>query len=92
MAHWVVAYDIRANRRRAKVARRLGRAGLRVQKSVFIVDTATPEVRKLVRELGSLIDLHTDQVAAWRLSEQPQARRALAGLPPGPLYQETIVW
>lgn len=92
MAHWVIAYDIRANRRRAKVARRLEQAGLRVQKSVFVIDTATPEVRKLVRELGALIDRHTDQVAAWRLSEKPRAHRALAGLPAGPLYQETLVW
>jgi|YNPMSStandDraft_1061717.scaffolds.fasta_scaffold05740_3 CRISPR-associated endonuclease Cas2 len=92
MVHWVIAYDIRANRRRTKVARRLEQAGLRVQKSVFVIDAATEEVRKLVRELSALIDPHTDQVAAWRLAEHPHARRVLAGLPPGPLYQETIVW
>lgn len=92
MPHWVIAYDIRANRRRAKVASRLEQAGLRVQKSVFVIDTSTPEVRNLIRELRSLIDPDTDQVSAWRLHERSDAHRGLAGLPAGPLYQETLVW
>lgn len=92
MTRWVVAYDIRSHRRRARVARRLEQVGLRVQKSVFVLDKSAAEVRKLIRELGALIDPHADQVAAWRLGEQPQACHVSAGLPLGPLYQETVVW
>lgn len=90
--HWLVTYDIRAQRRRTRVARRLEQAGVRVQKSVFVIDSATPEVRRLIGELGALIDPRTDQVAAWRLSEPWEAHRVLAGLPAGPLYQDAIVW
>jgi len=92
MTHWVIAYDIRCHRRRARVARRLEREGLRVQKSVFVVDKTVAELLALMRGLKELIDPDTDQIAAWRLSQPSAVPRAQAGLPAGPLYRETLVW
>ena len=90
--HWVIAYDIRSNRRRAQVARRLERAGLRVQKSVFVAELSQPDLRDLVRQLGALIDPDTDQVAAWALNQGRVAEQIEAGFPGGPEFQQTVIW
>ena len=89
--HWVVAYDVSENRRRARVAKRLERAGLRVQKSVFLIDVPPYKLRSLMRELGAVIDHETDQVAAWRLTTELSSQ-AETGFPAGPQFQQTLVW
>ncbi len=90
--HWVIAYDIHSTRRRNRVARQLERAGLRVQKSVFVADMSKRALRKLMRQLAALIDPDTDQVAAWPLRQASDAPRPQAGFPPGPEFQQSIVW
>jgi len=90
--YWVIAYDIRDNRRRAKVARKLERAGLRVQKSVFLTDFNDSQVRKLVRELGELIEHETDQVAAWPLRHSRHTLPKQTGPSQKPQFQESLVW
>lgn len=66
---WVVAYDVSENRRRTKIAKLLVAKGIRLQKSVFLVQGPPRNVRRLVRELGMLIDNATDRVCAWPLVE-----------------------
>ncbi len=90
--YWVIAYDVRCTRRRTRVARRLERAGLRVQKSVFLVQMPSSEVRKLVKALGELIDFDTDQVAAWPLRQEADSQHAQAGFPEGPQHQDSVIW
>ena len=89
---WVIAYDIRSTPRRSRVARRLEQAGLRVQKSVFLVQMLPAQTVKLIEELGELIDRDTDQVAAWPLRQESPAAHAQAGPPEGPQFQETVIW
>lgn len=64
---WVIAYDVTKDRRRTRIARRLEAQGIRLQKSVFLVIGSPRGVRRLVREIGSEIDVATDCVCAWPL-------------------------
>lgn len=59
---WLVAYDIVGDKRRAKVARRLGAVAHRVQKSVFVGRLTAPALGQLVEDLRRLIDLREDVV------------------------------
>lgn len=56
----VVAYDIRDDHRRARVAARLAAVGVRLQKSVFecVVDAET--LSTLMAELEAVLDLNAD--------------------------------
>ncbi|MCO6454206.1 MAG: CRISPR-associated endonuclease Cas2 [Pirellulaceae bacterium] len=65
--YWIVAYDVSSDRRRNRVAKQLERAGIRIQKSVFLVHLPRPAVQKLLGQLGQLIEPRADQVAAWPL-------------------------
>lgn len=76
---FVIAYDVRQDSARSRVARRLERAGPRTQGSVFLVDATEEEVRSLVRELGALIHSRTDCVQAWKLLPSQPAQGIHAG-------------
>ena len=70
MATWVIAYDVSSNRNRNRVSKRLAARGIRLQKSVFLVDASPSDVSKLVDEIGIHIDPETDRVSAWQLIER----------------------
>jgi CRISPR-associated endonuclease Cas2 len=61
---YIVAYDISEDLNRERVAARLLSRGVRLQRSVFEIDTDDVEV--LLDELGALIDLNRDVVQAFR--------------------------
>ena len=67
---WIVAYDVRSDKSRRQVAKLLEKKGLRLQKSVFIVDGRPRAVRRLAREIANQVDLKTDRVNAWPLSKE----------------------
>lgn len=90
--HWVIAYDVRCNRRRARVARRLERVGLRVQKSVFVARLPCKELQRLIHELGALIDPQTDQVAAWLLPPKEHPSQPSAGAAQKPYFHDSLIW
>ena len=90
--HWLIAYDISVNRRRSRVAKQLERAGLRVQKSVFIADLSRKELEQLMDRLGREIDRETDTVAAWALQQNWRTERLEAGLPAQPVVDNSLVW
>jgi CRISPR-associated endonuclease Cas2 len=90
--HWLIAYDIRLNRRRSQVAKRLERAGLRVQKSVFIAELSRDDLQQLMDQLAAIIDRETDTVAAWALQQKWQNEQVEAGLPKQPVFQDSVVW
>ncbi len=90
--HWIIAYDIHADRRRARVARRLERAGLRVQQSVFLVEESSPQIHDLLHELSRLIAKSTDRVAAWPLQANWIAAFEEVGLSSGPVHEPTVIW
>lgn len=87
---FVVAYDVTVNRRRSRIAKLLEARGIRVQKSVFLVEGTQRKVHRLVRELGCLIDQQTDRVCAWPLIESWKTEQLCFPPEAAPL-QETFV-
>lgn len=70
---WVVFYDIRTNKARRRVAKKLEQAGIRVQKSVFLLQATPKELKQVIRLVAKEIDTQTDVVAAWQLAPAWQA-------------------
>lgn len=63
---YVIAYDIRSNKRRKKVSVLLeNEGGERINKSVFEVALSTSTRQVLLKDITSLIDQKTDQIACY---------------------------
>jgi CRISPR-associated endonuclease Cas2 len=90
--HWIVAYDVAKDLARTRVARSLERAGLRVQKSVFLVDLPPREVRQLLAKVKRLVDSNTDQVDAWPLAANWDAHHVHLNAVASTAIRPTIVW
>lgn len=65
---YLIAYDITDARRLRRVARRLERRAIRVQKSVFRFRGDHSSLQALLGELQPMLDLRKDKLAAWRLT------------------------
>lgn len=79
---YVICYDIADDRRRARIATVLERAGVRVQESVFEVRASSDGLEALLARLDRL-RAPGDSVRAYALTEDGRrASRALGGLPP----------
>lgn len=88
---WVIAYDVTMNRRRARVAKRLVASGIRLQKSVFLVEGPAKAVKSLVQELASEIDYETDRVCAWPLREAWQESQLCFPSEAAPLQEVFVI-
>jgi CRISPR-associated endonuclease Cas2 len=88
---WVVAYDVSIDRRRTKIAKLLAAKGVRLQKSVFLVQGPPRNVARLIRELAHLIDMSTDRVCAWPLTENWKENQLCFPADTAPLQDEFIV-
>lgn len=64
---WLVAYDIRCDRRLRRVHRHLRRQALHVQYSAFLVEEDDRGLQRLLIELAQLIDASVDDVRAYHL-------------------------
>lgn len=91
MVTWVFAYDIRCNGRRSRVATLLQKKGLRLQKSVFLVQGTQASVQALVKKLGDLIDLKTDRICAWPLRVHWQADQICYPASAAPLLEDVVI-
>jgi len=67
--YYVVAYDIRDDRRRLKIARCLAGYGQRVQYSVFEVYLNEADFLRMLYDLQEIIDPEEDRVAVYPLFE-----------------------
>ena len=87
-ASWLVTYDIAEKRRLARVFKRLKKAGVPVQYSVFAVDANVMQMKMLMAELAGLIHAKEDDVRAYRLPEHYwRATLGTAILPEGILLE-----
>lgn len=76
---WIIAYDIADDRRRRRVADRLGETAERVQESVFEGWFAAAEAKRLAQELRALIDEAEDAIRFYPLGAAEPARRQAFG-------------
>ena len=74
MSLYVVAYDIRHNGRRRRVARALRTFGGRMQKSVFEAALEPDDIRDLCRRVGPLLG-KSDAFAILPLDDRPDRLR-----------------
>lgn len=58
----LIAYDVRNNNNRAKIAARLQVHGNRVQKSVFLLSLDDKELDELLAEVDGFLDHHHDRL------------------------------
>lgn len=86
---WIVAYDITAPRRLARVHRFLKKHGLPTQYSVFTVEVDGAGLNRILAEVGRLIDARTDDVRVYPIAAkcpvlslgQPTLPRGLIAVP-----------
>jgi CRISPR-associated endonuclease Cas2 len=72
---WIIAYDVTRNRIRTRISKVLAKEGMRIQKSVFLVEASTGEVEKLIELMSQQIEPATDSVCAWPLAENWQEKQ-----------------
>ncbi|MCZ7659386.1 MAG: CRISPR-associated endonuclease Cas1 [Xanthobacteraceae bacterium] len=68
----LVAYDVRAPRRLARVHRALSGVGHHLQYSVFAVDLDEPGRERLVARLARLVDVNQDDVRVYLVPGEPR--------------------
>jgi len=64
----LIAYDIADPKRLRRVARRVERGAVRVQKSVFLFRGSADALARLLGRVAPLLDAKVDVVQAWRLA------------------------
>ncbi len=80
---YVIAYDIRSNKRRNKVAELLEQHGRRINLSVFECTLSFSEYETLLYEIYHLINSRTDTVKIYPLTRECYARSLVLGKNPG---------
>lgn len=88
---YLVAYDIASPQRLRRVARIMERHALRIQKSVFIVDTSRAGMSHILNEVATAMHPEHDIVQAWRLAQDEPAEGLLRGAVT-PIFPEAIVF
>ena len=68
---FVIAYDICEPGRLRRVARRLERSAVRVQKSIFVFAGTRGELESVTSDLACLIDVSEDRLQAWPVHDGP---------------------
>jgi CRISPR-associated protein Cas2 len=90
MMNWVIAYDVSQDRNRVRLAKLLVANGIRIQKSVFLVEATRGQVDNLTQQMARHIDKKTDSVCAWPLAEAWRQQQKV--VPPGTeLMPETFI-
>lgn len=78
---WVIAYDVGDNRRRARLAARLEKTGVRVQGSVFEARLTPAQAKLLFERLAPLVE-RGDSLRLYALPRNAVAKSmTLGGLP-----------
>jgi len=68
---WLIAYDLRNERRIARVHRLLTKVAVPVQYSVFAARGSQAAMRKLAGQVETLIDAEVDDVRIYPVPERP---------------------
>jgi CRISPR-associated protein Cas2 len=79
MRLWIVSYDVSDDKRRRLLAKTLARRMQRVQESVFEGWLNALEIRQLVEEVQSVLDLRQDRLRAYPLALRTPGRYSVHG-------------
>lgn len=82
MQRSLIAYDITGERGRAAMARKLEKAGRRLQKSVFLVECSEGRLSRLERELQELLKDGDSLLVLPLCASCEKKARIYADLPP----------
>ena len=82
MPLYLISYDVALDKRRTRVAATLEDYGVRVQYSVFEVDTVERELDRLVDRLRDQIDPTTDSIRAYPLCQRCRGAAVVVGKGP----------
>lgn len=85
----VFSYDIAAPRNRRKVSERLEEAGVRVQKSVFEAMLTDRQTRRVVRDIGPLLETG-DSLRVYAVSAAGTHRCQVIG--GGPMLEDAAYY
>lgn len=88
---WVIAYDVREDRQRQRLAKRLEQLGFRRQKSVFEGELSPREVSRLLDELLLLLDPEHDSLTAWPTADNGTAVLQHRGTARGVVQKDWLV-
>lgn len=67
--HWLIAYDIRCNRRLRRVHQYVSKRAIQVQYSVYGLEADDRRIRDILDDLQILIDSDVDDVRIYHLPE-----------------------
>ncbi len=67
---FVFCYDISDQKRLGKIARKMEKHGVRVQYSIFEVDTSFQKAKQILEELKDLMDENEDRVYLFPIEEE----------------------
>ena len=88
---WVIAYDVRRDRDRRRIARRLEQVGFRRQKSVFEGEAAPAGIAALLDELAVFLQEEHDRLTAWPMTENGPAHIEHRGQPRPRTHQDWLI-
>ena len=76
---WVISYDIKDDRRRTHIAKRLKDYGTRVQYSVFECILPDDKFQELIRRLKRFVKEEEDSIRFYRICEDCQRKIFIYG-------------
>ena len=76
---YVLAYDMTSDKRRARIAKLMEAIGERVQGSVFEAYLTHPELEKLLRRVGKVVDGKEDSLRIYTLCEACRPKTTMIG-------------
>ncbi len=66
---FIFCYDISDHRKLQKIAKRMEKFGIRVQYSIFEVDTTYSDAKKILKELENIMDKETDRIYVFPVED-----------------------
>jgi CRISPR-associated protein Cas2 len=91
MPLFLISYDVVVDKRRTRVAHTLEDHGVRVQYSVFEVETGERGLERLLDKLGDQIDPTTDSIRAYPLCQRCRGTVVVVGKGPAAGERDDVV-
>ena len=77
---YIISYDITNDRKRTKVSKKLEGYGVRMQYSLFECDLKANDLRKLKKQISSIINCRVDSVMYFPMCERCYVNRQSDGI------------